>query len=111
MRNRDKGRSLRLRFRVPSQKAQKQPAMFLLVGQKVDHHVLGHIVQSVRKVDDLLVLADRCFLHSKDSVDHCHHICAVQRRLQQVLIPRQLKGARNATPQDLDSLRKAPAVL
>ena len=94
-----------------SQEAQKQPEMFLPVGQKIDHQVLSHIVEPVCKGDDLLVLADRCFLQSNDSSDHCQHVSAVQRWLQQVLIPRQLQGPGDATAQNLDSFREVTAVL
>ncbi len=41
---------------VLSQKAEKQLAMFSFVREKINHHILSYVVDSLCEVDDLLVL-------------------------------------------------------
>ena len=41
---------------VLSQKAEKQLSMFSFVREKINHHILSYVIDSLCEVDDLLVL-------------------------------------------------------
>src|ERR1700722_12389389 len=96
---------------VLSQKAEKQPAMFSFVGEKIDYRILRYVIESLCQMDDLLVLADGYFIRVEDSPDHCQHISVVRRWLQQILISRQRQRTRQPAAQNIDSLRQATRVL
>jgi hypothetical protein len=96
--------------RTLSQKAEKQAVQCSFVGEQINYHILRHVVESVSQVDDLLVLADGSLIHADDALDHGHGVHLVRRRLQPMLISRQLQRAWEAAAQNVDSVRQTSRV-
>jgi hypothetical protein len=63
----------------------------LLVVEDGDHHVVGHGVDGVGDLDDLVVVLDRAVLGLDHAADHVHDVGLVLGRLEVGLLRAELE--------------------
>ena len=88
---------------VLAQVALEQAAVALLVVEDRDHHVLGHEVDPVGRLDDRVVVLDRAGLGLDHALDHVHDVGLVLGRLQVGLLGGEVERAGDDAVELLDA--------
>src|SRR5688572_31680814 len=78
-----------------AQEAFEEAAVPLLVPQDGDDHVLRDVVDSVRDLDDAVVVLDRTGLGLDHALDDVHDVGLLLRRLEVRLLRAELERARH----------------